>query len=276
MTSARRLVLAVALLAGCAGLPLPREGTYHGSDADLSVTRIVHGSLVLEMGKTRLLVDPWFNSAVTTRQTEALGMLPDKLPDASAVLLTHKHAGHYDPDALAAIAKKTPRAIVPPHMADAVRKLGFTDVTPIDWWDSTTVGPIRVTAVPAEHNARENGYVVASDRVKVYVAGDTRWFQGLVDVAAAFPNLDVACLPIGGEKAMGFRRTMGPDEAAKAAALLKPRRVIPIAYGAAGGFPFVWYADEPVARFREAATEDGLKPEQVVVLEPGESWHYFR
>jgi L-ascorbate metabolism protein UlaG (beta-lactamase superfamily) len=272
----RLLLLVVALVAGCAGLPLPREGTHHGSDADLSVTRIVHGSLVLEMGKTRLLVDPWFNSAVATRQTEALGMLPDKLPAASAVLLTHKHAGHYDPDALAEIAKKTPRAIVPPHMVEAVRKLGFTDVTPIDWWDSTTVGPIRVTAVPAEHNARENGYVVASDRAKIYVAGDTRWFQGLVDVAAAFPNLDVACLPIGGETAMGFRRTMGPDEAAKAAALLKPRRVIPIAYGAAGGYPFVWYANEPVARFREAATNEGLKPEQVVVLEPGESWHYFR
>jgi L-ascorbate metabolism protein UlaG (beta-lactamase superfamily) len=272
----RALLLAVALLAGCAGLPLPREGTYHGSDADLSVTRIVHGSLVLEMATTRLLVDPWFNSGVGTRQTEALGMLPEKLPDASAVLLTHKHAGHYDADALAEIAKKTPRAIVPPHMADAVRKLGFTDVTPIDWWDHTTVGSLRVTAVPAEHNARENGYVVASDRVKVYVAGDTRWFEGLVDVAAAFPNLDVACLPIGGEKAMGFRRTMGPGEAAKAATLLKARRVIPIAYGAAGGFPFVWYADEPVDRFRKAAKAEGLSREQVVVLEPGESWHYFR
>src|SRR4029077_18613697 len=146
MTSARRFVLAVALLAGCAGLPPAHEGTYHGSDADLSVTRIVHGSLVLELGKSRLLVDPWFNSAVATRQTEALGMLPEKLPPADAVLLTHKHAGHYDPDALRTIAKKTPRAIVPPHMADAVRKLGFTDVTPLDWWDQTTVGPIRVTA----------------------------------------------------------------------------------------------------------------------------------
>jgi L-ascorbate metabolism protein UlaG (beta-lactamase superfamily) len=272
----RALLVGIALLAGCAALPLPREGTYHSSDADLSVTRIVHGSLVLELDKTRILVDPWFNSAATTQQTEALGMLPDKLPPADAVLLTHKHTGHYDPDALATIATKTPRAIVPPHMADAVRKLGFTEVIAVDWWDHATVGPLQVTAVPAEHNARENGYVVTSDRVKVYVAGDTRWFDGLVDVAAAFPNLDVACLPIGGEKAMGFRRTMGPIEAAKAAALLKPRRVIPIAYGAGGGYPFVWYADEPVKQFRDAANDAGLKPEQVVVLEPGESWHYFR
>ena len=52
--------------------------------------------------------------------------------------------------------------------------------------------------------------------------------------------------------------------------------MIPIAYGAAGGFPFVWYTDEPLVKFRGAAKDAGLEPEQVVVLEPGESWHYFR
>jgi len=228
------------------------------------------------MARTRLLVDPWFHSGVATRQTEPLGLMPERLPAAAAVLITHGHSGHFDPDALVEIAKKTPRAIVPPAMAEAVRALGFTDVTPLDWWDHTMVGPIRVTAVPASHNVRENGYVLATDRVRTYLAGDTRWFDGLVDVATAFPDLDVACLPIGGERVMGLRRTMGPDEAAKAAALLKPRRVIPIGYGAAGGFPFVWYASDPVDRFRAAATAEDIAAERIVVLEPGESWHYFR
>ncbi len=272
----RALLVAMALVAGCAALPLPREGTYHGSDADLSVTRIVHGSLVLEFQKTRLLVDPWFNSAVATRQTEELGMLPDKVPAADAVLLTHKHAGHYDPDALAAIAKKTPRAIVPPPLADVVRDLGFAEVTPLDWWAETRVGPVRVVAVPASHPGRENGYVLATDRVHVYFAGDTRRFDGVVDVATAYPDLDVAFLPIGGERLLGLPRTMSPAEAAKAAALLNPKRLIPIAYGAAGAFPFVWWAGDPVDRFREALAADGVPADRLVVLQPGESWHYFR
>jgi L-ascorbate metabolism protein UlaG (beta-lactamase superfamily) len=270
------LALTVALLAGCAGLPLPREGTYHASDADLALTRIVHGSLVVEMGGTRLLVDPWFHSGLLTRQTEPLGLTPEHLPPAATVLITHRHAGHYDRDALVEIARTTPRAIAPPLLADAMRALGFADVTPLDWWDHTTVGPVRVTAVPASHNTRENGYVLATDRVRTYLAGDTRWFDGLVDVATAFPDLDVACLPIGGERLMGLRRTMDPEEAVQAAALLKPRRVVPIAYGAAGGFPLVWYADDPVDRFRKAAKTAGIPAERVVVLEPGESWHYFR
>jgi L-ascorbate metabolism protein UlaG (beta-lactamase superfamily) len=270
------LFLATILIAACTGLPLPREGTYHVSDADLSVTRILHGSLVLEVAKTRLLVDPWFYSKLLTRQTEPLGLTPDRLPEAAAVLITHKHPGHFDPAALEEIAKKTPRAIAPPPLADALRALGFKDVTPLAWWDRTTVGTATVTAVPAEHSTQENGYVIATDRVRTYVGGDTRWFDGMVDIATAFPDLDVAFLPIGGERMMGFQRTMGPDEAAKAAALLKPRRVIPISYGAGGGFPFVLYASDAATRFREAAQADGLAPERIVVLEPGESWHYYR
>jgi L-ascorbate metabolism protein UlaG (beta-lactamase superfamily) len=280
MRSARRpiraLVLAAALLASCTAVPLPHEGTYHASDADLAVTRIVHGSLALEIAKTTLLVDPWFHSTFATRQTEPIGLTPDRLPPSAAVLITHRHAGHFDPEALAEIAKTTPRAIAPPPLADRLRALGFRDVTALDWWDDTTVGPIRVTAVPADHTVRENGYVLASDRVRVYVGGDTRWFGGLVDVATAFPDLDVAFLPIGGERIMGFPRTMGPGEAAKAAALLKPRRIVPIGYAAAGGFPLVWYAGDPVTRFRDAARDEGLAPERIVVLEPGESWHYYR
>ena len=269
------LWLAVAV-AGCTALPLPHQGAYHGSDADLAVTRIVHGSLVLELSTTRLLLDPWYHSGLVTRQTEPLGLVPERLPDAAAVLLTQSRATTFDPDALREIAKKTPRAIVPPPLADAVRELGFAEVTPLDWWAETRVGPVRVVAVPASRPGRENGYVVATDRVRAYFAGDTRRFDGLVDVATAYPDLDVAFLPIGGERVLGLPGTMSPAEAAKATALLNPKRVVPIAYGAAGGFPFVWWASDPVDRFRDALAANGVPAERLVVLQPGESWHYFR
>ncbi len=264
------------LLAACTALPLPRNATYHPSDADLGVTRIVHGSLVIEMEQTRVLIDPWFNSGFTTRQTEPLGLLPGGLPELSAVVITHKHAEHFDPDVLRDVAKKVPRAIGPPALADALRKLGFKDVTPLDWWDSTDIGPIRVTAVPSNHAVPENGYVLATDRARAYFAGDTRYFDAMADIATAFPHLDVAFLPIGGERLMGLKRTMGPAEAVEAARLLDPRRIVPIGYGAGSGSPFVWYASDPIATFRDEAKAAGIAPDRIVVLEPGESWHYYR
>jgi L-ascorbate metabolism protein UlaG (beta-lactamase superfamily) len=272
----RSTLALVALLAACTAVPLPREGNYHASDADLSVTRILHGSLVLELAKTAVLVDPWFHSSVWKRQTEPLGLTPDHLPATAAVLVTSHHAGHFDAEALADLAKHTPRAVAPPALADRLRDLGFSDVTALEWWSDTTIGAVRVTAVPAGRSGPQNGYVLGTERVHVFVADDTHRIDGLVDVATAFPDLDVAFLPIGGTRVAGFARTMGPHDAAKAAALLKPRRVVPIDYGAAGGFPFVWYASDPVAGFRTAAAAEGLAPERVVVLEPGESWHYYR
>jgi L-ascorbate metabolism protein UlaG (beta-lactamase superfamily) len=69
---------------------------------------------------------------------------------------------------------------------------------------------------------------------------------------------------------------MGPDQAAEAAAALGARRVIPIAYGATGLFPFVTFASDPLPRFRTAAAVAGVDPHAIVVLAPGESWHYYR
>jgi L-ascorbate metabolism protein UlaG (beta-lactamase superfamily) len=272
----RSLPLAVALLAACTAVPLPREGTYHPSDADLAVTRILHGSLVLELSKTTVLVDPWFHSSIWTRQTEPLGLTPEHLPPVAAVLLTNRHAGHFDDEALADLAKHTSRVIAPPALADRLSALGFTDVTPLEWWSDTMIGPIRVTAVPAGRSGNQNSYVLAGDRVRVFIADESPRTDGLVDVATAFPNIDVAFLPVGGKVMLGFARTMGPQEAAQAAILLNPRRVVPIGFGAAGGFPFVWYARDPIPTFDGLVAAGGFKSERVVPLTTGESWHYYR
>src|SRR5439155_1272120 len=113
--------------------------------------------------------------------------------------------------------------------------LGFRRVTGRGWWDRTRGGDIDVTAVPARHGVPENGYVLAAGGVTVYVAGDTRYFDELVDVATVFPALDAAVLPVGGLRLLGFPREMGPGDASRAAAVLGARRLIPIGYGDGGG-----------------------------------------
>jgi L-ascorbate metabolism protein UlaG (beta-lactamase superfamily) len=275
----RRLGAAAAaalLLVGCAALPVPRRSPYHGSDADLGVTRIVHGSVILEMRATRVVIDPWFYSGFVIRQREPLGLTPDGLPPLAAVLLTHEHADHFDERALRELADSVPRAVAPPELAPRLLGLGFGEVTALGWWERTQVGEITVTAVPARHSVRENGYVFELNGVAVYVAGDTRYFDELVDVATRFPRLAAALLPIGGERLLGLGREMGPADAARAAAVLQASRVIPIGYGKAGGFPVRWFARRPVQRFIEECAKRGIDRSRVVVLESGESWHYYR
>ena len=71
MTRRARCRLAVAarrgLLAGCAPIPLPRatRPTIRRMPT-LGVTRVVHGTFVLELHGTRLLLDPWFHSGMSS------------------------------------------------------------------------------------------------------------------------------------------------------------------------------------------------------------------
>jgi len=271
------VTLAVVLaLGGCSAIPVPLRSSYHASDADLGVTRIAHGSVILEMRGTRLVVDPWFHSGFIIRQREPLGLTPDGLPSAAAVLLTHRHGDRFDDEALHDLAATVPTAVAPPELHARLAKLGFREVVDLSWWDKAEVAGLTVTAVPARHSVPENGYVIEAGGVQVYVAGDTRWFSELVDVATRFPHLDAAILPIGGERVLGFRREMDPGEAARAAALLDPHRIVPIGYGKHGGFPLIWHTRHPTERFVEECKKRGIERERIVVLEPGESWHYYR
>lgn len=272
----RTLAAALIVLAGCVAVPVPRRSTYHGSDADLGVTRIVHGSLIVEMRGTRLLVDPWFHSGLVLRQSEPLGLTPDGLPGVAAILLTHAHSDHFDARALRELAPSVPQVVARPELAERLHALGFQRVVALDWWERTTIGDVTVTAVPARHPVPENGYVLEAGGVQAYVAGDTRPFPELVDVATRFPALAVAVLPVGGERLLGFAREMGPDEAAEAAELLGARRLIPIGYGERGNFPLRWHARRPVERFVEACGKRGIAQDRIVVLEPGQSWHYYQ
>ena len=268
------LALALALLTACPPLPQARLATFHPSDAELTVTRIVHGSFVLEMHGTRLLVDPWFNSTWVMRQREALGLTPSSLPKLSAVLLTGDDVTRFDPSALKDLATTTPRAIVPPAMRERVVALGFHDVTGLAWWERTDVDGVTITAVPTSA-PNENGYVLVSPDARLYFAGDTRPFADMVDVQTAFPHLDVAILPIGGRRRLGMAQQMTPAQAADAAALLKPARVVPCSFGVTSGSPLISFPDDPVGDFRKAMEQKGLA-DRLLILEPGESWHYAK
>jgi L-ascorbate metabolism protein UlaG (beta-lactamase superfamily) len=253
-------------------VPAPRLGGYHASDADLTITRLAHAGVLIDLGGRRFLVDPWLHAGVVLRPHEALGLHPDALPALHAVMLTHDDGLRVDSEALRLLAGSVPRAVAPAALHARLRHLGFRDVIDVPWWQNTAIDDVRVTAVPA----RGTGYALQRNGVTVYVAGAPSDTLPLAEIHAAIGPIDVALLPIGGRRVWGIRREWGPAEAAAAAVALAPRRVIPVAYGATGVFPFVTFAADAPGQFRADALDRGLAPERIVELAPGESWHYSR
>ncbi len=107
--------------------------------------------------------------------------------------------------------------------------------------DSFSFGGITVHALPAAHEFLspdpETGlhpflqYIIEGNGLRIYHAGDTLRYEGLLPRLQAFGPLDAAILPINGRDGARYRRNcignMTFQEAADLAGELRPRLVIP-------------------------------------------------
>ena len=272
------MLLLGLLAAACYTPTVARTRTYHPSDADLSITRIVHGSAIIDFRETRILLDPWYSPKPPLGPGENVGISLENLPAMRGMLITHKHNDHFDAATLREYPNKALRVVVPRGLGPPLRAMGYSDVVELDEWDRSQIGSAIVTAVPARHNVPEVGYVLQGNGLTLYVGGDTQFDAKLFqDIASRFPTVDAALLPVGGVRVWGQRLDMNPEEAAEAFAILKPAHVIPYHYGLTGPFLFFTAASQPTKAFTTAVTtNDRQSKGAVVILEPGESWHHYR
>jgi ribonuclease BN (tRNA processing enzyme) len=106
-------------------------------------------------------------------------------------------------------------------------------------WEALAVGPTTVTAVPAQHDVYEVGYVVQGAGRCVYFAGDTRLFDGIDRIAERF-HTTAAVLPVDGTRITGSAlHVMTPTDAVIAAGRLGAPLVLPSHAEAVFSDPFV-------------------------------------
>jgi L-ascorbate metabolism protein UlaG (beta-lactamase superfamily) len=242
------------------------------------LTFVGHASTVIDLDGVRLLTDPVLRPRVAhlKRQVVSADRLAARLPDA--VLISHQHFDHLDLPTLRRLGRDT-RLIVCPGSGPLLRKKGFRRVEELAVGDSAAVGPVSVTAVPAEHDGRRwpfgnrgeaVGFLVEGSR-RVYFAGDTDVYD---DMTLHLPDLDLALLPVWGWGHSLGPGHMDPEAAARATGLLRPRLAVPIHWGTL--FPIGlarWgrhHLERPPIDFADRV-EDYSPETEVRVLLPGES-----
>ncbi len=236
-----------------------------------------HATVLLAVDGVRVLTDPVLRSRIGPLVRTAGPVDTAALGSIDCVLLSHLHADHADLPSLRRLGPSTP--ILAPHPAARwLRRAGLADVAELRAGEETRVGPVRVLATEARHDARRRplgpagepvGYVIEGSR-SAYFAGDTDLFAGM---AQRRGRIDVALLPV-----WGWGRSLGPghldpERAATAAEVIAPRVASPIHWGTfALGRPWRPVADPawPARRFAElvAGRAPGV---EVRVLAPGGS-----
>ncbi len=252
-----------------------------GSDgmATLTVRRVVHASVLLDLGGAKILTDPWFSQKggfPSYYWGEPLGVTLDDLPRLSGVVSSHGHYDHYDMEAFAAYPDKAVPFAVKRGTGEKARSVGFENVTELDPWETVELGPVRVTATPAKHGVPENTYVLEAGGFTVFFGADTLLIPELGEVAERFPKIDLALLPINGLRIrplLNRQVVMSAREAAELVEILNPRFAVPIHYrftgGAVGDRVLLKYEGTPEEFKREASLRTPRT--EVRVLAPGES-----
>ncbi len=245
---------------------------------DLRITWGGHATVLVELDGVRLVTDPVLRRRVVHLLRHVPGPGPEFNRGIDAILISHLHFDHLDLPSLKRFDRGA-RVIVPAGAGSMIRKLGFQDVVEMRVGEEVAVGPVKVTAVTAEHDGRRHplgpgidalGYLIDGSR-ELYFAGDTDVHPGLSELAG---GLEIALLPIWGWGHQLGPGHMDPRGAAMAAAMLRPELTVPIHWGTY--FPIGMKGirggllEKPVLAFDRQMSE--LAPElESRVLRPGES-----
>lgn len=221
------------------------------------LTWIGHSSFLATLGGASFLIDPVVSHRVGGGYPRSCppGLAPDQIPELAAVLVTHNHYDHLDAATLEMISRSVP-TVVPKGLGPWMRRRGRRAVE-LGWWQTTGVGPLEITLVPARHWSRRGvadtnrswwgGFVVRAGGHSVYHAGDTAWFDGFAAIRRRLGPLTAAMLPIGGYDPAWFmeHHHLSPEQAGQAFLELEAGIMVPMHWGS------FQLTDEPLAEPRE-------------------------
>jgi L-ascorbate metabolism protein UlaG (beta-lactamase superfamily) len=215
----------------------PTEG------GEIVIHPVEHASFVMEAPGMVIYADPVGDPAVYAG-----------LPPPALILVTHEHGDHYNAETLAALAGAETRLLTNPAVHAMLPADLQARATAIGNGETTTANAIGIEAVPAYNTTadrlqyhpqgRDNGYVLAIDGRRVYIAGDTEDIPEM----RALEGIDIAFLP------MTLPYTMDVAQAASAVAAFEPRIVYPYHYG-----------ESDIPEFARLVTEGGGVTAVVIV-----------
>ena len=195
------------------------------SQGDLSVSPILHSSLVLQWDGKTVYIDPYGGEQMFSNFSA---------PDL--VLITDIHGDHLNQETLSALNLENTTLIAPQAVIDQLGDIAFKETHTLGngedmEWQSIQVEAIPMYNLPETDDSRHpkgrgNGYVVTFGDTRVYISGDTEDIEEMRQLE----DIDVAFV------CMNMPYTMEVAQAADAVLDFKPAIVYPFHFRGGDGF----------------------------------------
>lgn len=250
----------------------------------LRLTWFGHSSALLEIDGATVLIDPlWSERAspvawVGPRLWYAPPLAPQALREVDVVLISHDHADHLDAGAITAMRDWRNVFVVPLGVGArlAAWGIGQARIVELDWWQSTRVGALNITATPSRHGSGRlathgdrslwAGFALRGPRHGVWYSGDTGFHDQLAAIGERLGPFDLTLIEAGQYDAHWPDTHLGPELAVEAHRLVRGGAMVPVHWGLVSLAPHGW--TEPVERVRAAARCAGVR---LLTPRPGQS-----
>lgn len=250
----------------------------------LRVTWLGHSSFILEQDGHRFLVDPVW--ALRSSPSQWLGpkrwyhppIALSQLPELDAVLISHNHFDHFDPEVIKTLTAKKLRFVVPLGLGEALEGLGVQSdrITELDWWETTQFGNLKITSTPARHTSGRGlfdqaktlwmGFALQGLKHNVYYSGDTGPFKSAPEIGKRLGPFDLTLIECGQYNQAWPDWHLTPEKTLATHQAVRGRVLIPVHWGL---FPLASHSwKEPVERLLVANTDGAAK---ILVPKPGQS-----
>ena len=275
-------------------------------DGQASLVWFGHSSYLLKIDKVHILVDPVFSGNASPVSIFAKAFpgsnvygVKDMPATIEAVLLTHDHYDHLDYKTILELKTRTNHFYTSLGVGAHLEYWGIEPekITELDWWESTTLGELTLTATPGRHfsgrSLKRGGAIWSafvlqaplSDRYpagyRLFLGGDSGYEQHFKTIGDRFGPFDLAILECGQYNENWPYIHMMPEETVQAAKDLKATTLMPVHWGKFTLAMHPW--DEPVRRVTAAAARVGLpittpRIGEIVKINqhyPNEAWYDF-
>lgn len=171
----------------------------------MKITKYEHACVVVEEGEQTLVIDP--------------GVFVKSLPDltnVAAIVVTHVHQDHFNPELIQDIRKNNPKAIVI-STAETIKELGEENTKVVSGGDSVQIGQLHLEFFGDEHATIHPSYP-RSQNIGVLV-NETFYYPGDSFVQPD-KNIEILAVPV-------YAPWMKMSEAMDFSADIKPKQAFP-------------------------------------------------